>query len=434
MTMIPGTKEKMLDGRYWIKKLDDPEKVIMASKEIQKFNEETINKVDAVYDLHKYPEALDKNQLLNIIEEYKVPDETRYDIDGNTVTIGQYEKILNNRNLEDIKDINPVQYAVAVKNAPIRSFPTDLKIFKTKEDREFDRFQESGCQALETALILHESLDKKWYFIQTYNYRGWVKAEDFAIGSKDEIFKYADDKDFLVVTGNYIKTQPNPHDEKVSYVEFTMGTRIPYCTCDIPQNVGNQSTVYHYVVKLPVRGIDGKVEFHDALIAKTEDVNTGYLPYTSENILKQVFKLEGHRYGWGDDFHGRDCSSTIMYTYKSFGIRLPRNANQQENGAGITYKFSSSMTVDERISLFKKVKPGAPIYMDGHVMMYIGMDEGIPYMIHEFNGYGVKDGTGFKFVPANEVAVTSTLLHRASGEYYIEDFTTLLQVAPGDTY
>lgn len=434
MTMIPGTKEKMLDGKYWIKKLDDPKKVIMTSKEIQKFNEETINKVDVVYDLHKYPEVFNKSQLLNIIEEYKVPEEIRYDFDGNEVTKEQYEKILNNRNLEDIKESNPVKYAIAIRNTIIRRFPTDFKVFKTKEDREFDRFMESGCQALEAALILHKSLDKKWYFIQIYNYRGWAKAKDFAIGSKDEIFKYADDKNFLVVTGNYIKTQPNPHDEKVSYIEFTMGTKILYYKDNEPLNVGNQSTAYHYAVKLPVRGKGDKVEFHDALIAKTEDVNTGYLPYTSENILKQVFKLEGHRYGWGDDFHGRDCSSTIMYTYKPFGIRLPRDANQQENGAGITYKFNSSMTVDERISLFKKVKPGAPIYMDGHVMMYIGMDEGIPYMIHEFNGYGVKDDTGFKFVPANEVAVTSTLLYRAAGEHYIEDFTTLLQIAPDDTY
>ena len=428
MAMIPGTKEKMLDGKYWIKKLDDPKKVIMTLKEIEKFNEETINKVDAVYDLHKYPEVFDKNQLLNIIEEYKVPKDPRYDINGSEVTREQYEEILKNRNLENIKDSNPVQYAIAIKNTLIRRFPTDFRVFKTKEDKEFERFMESGCQALEMAIILHKSLDKKWYFVQMYNYRGWAKAKDFAIGTKDEIFKYADDKDFLVVTGNYIKTQPNPHDEKVSYIDFTMGTKIPYYKDDKPESVGNQSSVYHYVVKLPVRARSGKVEFHDSLIAKTEDVSEGYLPYARENILKQVFKLEGHRYGWGDDFYGRDCSSTIMYTYKSFGIKLPRNADQQENGAGITYKFNSSMTVDERIALFNNVKPGAPIYKDGHVMMYIGMDEGVPFMIHEFNGYAVKDGKDFKFVPANEVAVTSTLLYTAAENHYIENFTTLLQV------
>lgn len=428
MAMIPGTKEKMLDGKYWIKKLDDPKKVIMTLEEIGKFNEETINKVDDVYDLHKYPEVFDKKQLLNIIEEYKVPKDPRYDINGNEVTKEQYEKILKNRNLENINDINPVQYAIAIKNTLIRRFPTDFRVFKTKEDKEFERFMESGCQALEMAIILHKSLDKKWYFVQMYNYRGWAKAKDFALGTRDEIFKYADDKNFLVVTGNYVKTQPNPHDDKVSYIDFTMGTKIPYYKGDKPESVGNQSSVYHYVVKLPVRARSGKVEFHDVLIAKTEDVNEGYLPYTRENILKQVFKLEGHRYGWGDDFNGRDCSSTVMYTYKSFGIKLPRNADQQEYGAGITYKFDSSMTVDERIALFSKVKPGAPIYKDGHVMMYIGMDEGVPFMIHEFNGYAVKDGTGFKFVPANEVAVTSTLLYTSAENHYIENFTTLLQV------
>jgi hypothetical protein len=73
------------------------------------------------------------------------------------------------------------------------------------------------------------------------------------------------------------------------------------------------------------------------------------------------------------------------------------------------------------------VKPGAAIFMPGHVMMYIGKDEGVHYMIHCFSGYGEKVGEEYKAVPVNEMAVTSTLLRTSSGNLFISKFSSLLQ-------
>lgn len=262
-----------------------------------------------------------------------------------------------------------------------------------------------------------------------YNYRGWIKAEDIAISKdKKELFDYVNSYKFLVVTGNYTKTRSNPFDISISKLEFTMGTKIPLETNKVPRHIGNQSVEGNYVIKIPVRDSNGNLQFKYSLISKKEDINLGYLPYTRENILKQAFKLLGDRYGWGDSFGGRDCSSYIMYVFKTFGIRLPRNANEQEAVADKSYKFIEGMSNEERIKVFDSVKPGALVYMPGHAMIYIGKEKGIPYIIHNFHGYGEKKEDKYEFVPVNEVMVTSTFLPTTSGVSFIEKFTSVLEI------
>lgn len=425
--MLPDTKPEMMKPEFWINKLNDADRLIMPIDKIEEFNRRTIEKVDAVCDIRGFKESLSRDELERYIKHNEIPGAPRYDIDGKEVTKEFYGRLIYNTNIDGIKDVNSIRYGIAVRNADVRSFPDGTPVFKTPSDKEFDRFQETGCQAFEPVAVLHTSRDREWYYVQMYNYCGWVKTKDIAIGDKDDIFSYVDSKDFIVVTGDYVKTEYNPFEKRVSYLEFTMGTKIPLIVDDVPEIIGNQSSCGHYVVKLAVMGDNGELEFKNALISRVQDVTEGFMPYTRENILKQVFKLLGHRYGWGDSFKGRDCSSTIMYVYKSFGFKLPRNANEQEYGEGIVFKFKKGSSLDDRIKLFDNVKPGAGIFMDGHVMMYIGKDDGIPYMIHAFNGYGKKDGETYKFVPANLVGVTSTLLMRTTGKPFIDEFDTLLQ-------
>lgn len=424
---IPGTNEEMLNPNYWIEKIDDASKLIMTEKQINVFNQNTIDKVNVVYDLEKYKSELTKDELLGFIQEYKIPTKQMYFSNGDMVKQDFYNSLVKNTNLDGIKDTNPVKYGITVRDTSLRTFPTDIGVYSTKGDIEFDRFQETGCQAIEPVIILHTSLDQNWYFVQMYNYRGWVKSSDIALSNdKNTIFDYLNTNNFIVVTGNHIRTQYNPFEISVSELEFDMGTKISLEKNSVV-SVGNQNVFGNYLVKLPTRDQNGNLVFKDALISKTQDLNFGYLPYTRANIIKQAFKLLGDRYGWGDSFNGRDCSSFIMYIYKTFGFRLPRNTGEQEDGAGISYKFTEGTNAKDRIKLFENIKPGAAIYMPGHAMMYIGMYNVIPYMIHDFSGYGEKNGNKYEFVPVNEVAVTSTLLPLSSGVPFIERFTSLLQ-------
>ncbi|SHE92204.1 NlpC/P60 family protein [Thermoanaerobacter uzonensis DSM 18761] len=421
--------EDMLSPEYWIRKIDSADRVIMTPQEIENFNRKVINKVATIYDLETYKKSLKKDELIKLIKSYEIPKKPMYNRYGNLIEEDFYDDVIENTNLEKIEDVTPVKYGITIRNTYIRSFPTEEAVFDKQGDIEFDRFQETGCQALEPVVILHRSKDRKWFFIQMYNYRGWIKAEDIAIAKdKKELFDYINSLSFLLVTGNYIKTQSNPFDKNVSKLEFTMGTKIYLEKENILHQIGNQSVIGNYLVKLPVRNEEGNLDFRYALISKKEDVNVGYLPYTRENILKQAFKLIGDRYGWGDSLGGRDCSSYIMYVFKTFGIRLPRNANEQEAVADKSYKFIEEMSNGERIKVFDNVKPGALVYMPGHAMIYIGKEKGIPYIIHNFHGYGEKKEDKYEFVPINEVMVTSTFLPTTSGVSYIEKFTSVLEI------
>ncbi|AIS53396.1 cell wall-associated hydrolase [Thermoanaerobacter kivui] len=421
--------EDMLSPEYWIRKIDNADKVIMTPQEIENFNRKIINKVGMVCDIETYKESLKKDELIKLTKSYEIPKKPMYNRYGNLIEEDFYDDVIENTNLEKIEDVNPVKYGIAIRNTSIRSFPTEEAVFDKQGDIEFDRFQETGCQAFEPLVILHKSKDKKWYFVQMYNYSGWIKAEDIAVAkNKKELFDYINSLSFLLVTGNYIKTQSNPFDKNVSKLEFTMGTKIYLEEGNVLHQVGNQSVIGHYLIKLPIRNEERNLEFRYALISKKEDVNVGYLPYTRENILKQAFKLVGDRYGWGDSFEGRDCSSYVMYVFKTFGIRLPRNADEQEMSAGKSYKFTEGMSIEERIKVFDNVKPGALVYMPGHTMIYIGKEKDISYIIHDFHGYGEKREDKYVFVPVNEVMVTSVLLPTASGIPFVEKFTSVLEI------
>lgn len=425
--LIWGIREEMVDFEFWLDKVDDSEGIIMNGEQILELNDRNMRNVKSMCELREYPETIGGDELLGMIEGYRVPDVPRYDINGIEVSREKYEEFKRNRNLGEIRGVNVVRFGIAVKNTRVRSFPTDKGIYKTSEDKEFDRFQETECQAIEPVAVLHTSLDGEWFFIQMYNYNGWVRAEDIAIGKgRQEVFDYVEADAFLMVIGNRIKTQYNHYDSRISAKEFFMGTRIPLENMQITE-LGNQASTHNYVVKLPVRKLDGSLEFKNALISFFEEVSLGYLPYNRRNILRQAFRLLGDRYDWGNKNNGRDCSSYIMYVYKTMGILLPRNADEQEISEGIKYKFEGALSINEKNMLFKKADPGAAIFMDGHVMMYIGEDNGEHFMIHDFYRYGIMDNGTVIPINVNEVAVTSTLLLTSSGKKFIDTFTSLLQ-------
>lgn len=426
--MIPGTTEGMLKDSFWIEKLKDPKTLIMAHEKIDQFNIGTFGKVDSICELSEYKAQLSRTELLALIENYKLPQKTRYDIKGEVVNNRVYEKILKNTNIDNIKDTNGVRFGITVKSTRVRSFPTNEGNFESDDDIEFDLFQETECLAIEPVVVLHESYDGKWLFIQMYNYNGWVLGEDIALAkNRKEVFDFINGEEFLMVCGNVVQTQFNHYDARLSRKCFSMGTKIPIMKSK-ELEIGKQAALNNYAVKLPLRDEAGGLEFKSALISSMEDVSLGYLSYTRENILKQAFKLQGDRYDWGNKNNGRDCSSYVMYIYKTFGIILPRNGDQQEMSEGASYKFDACETISDREEVFNKAKPGAVIFMNGHVMLYIGKNNNEHYMIHDFHRYGVDENGTIMPIDVNEIAVTSTLLLSSKGKKFIEVFTSLLQL------
>jgi len=227
-------------------------------------------------------------------------------------------------------------------------------------------------------------------------YKGWVKRENIALAkNKKVVFDYANSDKFLIVTESRIETEPNPFIKEISNILFQMGDKIPLIEFnEIPEsipinNLHAQSPHGCYVVKIPAKDEEGHLEFRLALIARSNDICEGYLPYTRRNIIQQAFKLLGERYGWNGMFKRRDCSQFVMNVYKTMNIIIPSYTRMQEEGAaGKSIEFSGS--IQRRESVLNKLQPGDVIHLKGHVVMYLGKVGENHYIIHSGSGYGIK--------------------------------------------
>lgn len=418
---IPDVNSQMLNADFWISKISDSYKVLMNQQQISDFNSKIVSNVKDMYDLGTYKDTISKNEIVEYINSYKLPDKTMYFSNGTAVDNSFYKTITDNLNISYIPDSNKIKYGICIKKTSVRSFPTNEGIYSSTSSKECDFFQESACQACDGVLLLSQSKDSKWYFVQTNNYRGWINASDIGVTSdKNQFLSYINSQNFLVVTADYIETQFDPYNEQVSDEKFFMGSKIPIITSDIPAVIDNQSTDANYVAKLPVRDQSGNLSFRLAIISRNQDIHIGFLPYTRENLLKQAFKLLGDRYDWGDKYVGRDCSGFILCLFKTFGFNLPRNTDVQEMIPGSKLLFNKKSSISDRNQTLDKVNPGAIIFMKNHVMLYLGKYNNTHYIIHDFGSYAK--------ATMNEVAVTPVTLNLSSGSTFLQQFTSVIEI------
>ncbi|MBE3090083.1 MAG: SH3 domain-containing protein, partial [Actinobacteria bacterium] len=400
----------MLKPEYWIEKIEDAEKLILNDQEIIEFNKKSFIKMKSkgfeewLYDLETYPETITRGELLHTMKTYSsedvFPNKSCYDIHANKIPKTFKEEVLHQANFEGIPDEIRVEWGMLVKREDVRAFPADNVFAEEPKGIDFDLFQLTVLPVGSPVAILHQSKNGKWYYIQSMIYKGWVKRENIALAkNKKEVFDYANSDKFLMVTESRIETEPNPFIKEISNILFQMGDKIPLIEFDeIPEsipinNLHAQSPQGCYVVKIPVKDEEGHLEFRLALIARSNDICEGYLPYTRENIIQQAFKLLGERYGWNGMFKRRDCSQFIMNVYKTMNIILPSYTRMQEEGtAGKSIEFSGS--IQRRESVLNKLQPGDPIHLKGHVVMYLGKFEDNYYIMHTGSGYGIKSKDG----------------------------------------
>ena len=438
----PKVEGFMLKPEFWIEKIEDAKKLILNDQEIIEFNKKSFRKMKSkgfeewLYDLEIYPETITRGELLHTMKTYSsedvFPHKSCYDIQANKIPKTFKKEVLHQANFEAIPDEIRVEWGMLVKREDLRAFPTDTVFAEEPKGIDFDLFQLTVLPVGSPVAILHQSKNGKWYYIQSMIYKGWVKSEQIALAkNKKEVFDYANSDKFLMVAESRIETEPNPFIKQISNILFQMGDKIPLIEFDeIPEsipmnNLHAQSPQGCYVVKIPVKDEEGHLEFRLALIARSNDICEGYLPYNRENIIQQAFKLLGERYGWNGMFIRRDCSQFIMNVYKTMNIILPSYTRMQEEGtAGKSIEFSGS--IQRRESLLNKLQPGDPIHLKGHVVMYLGKVGENHYIIHSGSGYGIKSKDGrVKPVTVHGIFISEVHQLLMSGEkIYLEAFTT----------
>lgn len=418
---------------FWLDRTERLDELLADCEGIARIVSDAFGKDPNMIDLAVFPDALPGAEVAKRINTISKPyGQDLYYRDGGTVEAADYGRYTQNLNLAVLPYSIEVRFGMVLRRANMRTWPTSDVVFKTQETFDLDRFQENGLFPADVVAILHESSDGRWYFVQSYNYAAWVLKDKIVIGDRQQILRYRDAEDFLVVAGGKVRTNFNPKVEALSELQLDMGVRLPMLDPDsTDRNIDGQNTQSSYPVLLPTRGEHGELELRTALIARNQDVCVGYMPYTRRNILHQSFKFLGERYGWGHSYNARDCSGLVMEVYKTFGILLPRNSAQQRNSPiGDNRPVDTSVSTEEKLEILASCDVGDLLYCPGHVMLYLGSVDGEPYVIHSLFGAGWTDAAGhFQEGVLNGVSVTPlTQIYVSPEETYFEQLSGIKRI------
>lgn len=414
---VPDVTLAMLYPDYWINLLKDPDLLLMTEAEITTYNRRQFAAVPTLVELNDYPETLEGTKLLEAIDSISSTD-------GKELTPEVARQLTEAANRRGIHQQNPVRWGLIVNRSNVRTFPTRQSYVNPEMDSEVDLFQETCLFIGEPVAILHTSGDGQWFLVQSYNYLGWIPILDVAVGDRQTVLNYKNAEDVLVMTGAKVETAMVPDDEQLSLRCLEMGSRYPLSD-EVPDSVNGMSPYSGFVIRLPVRNADGTLQLNDALVSRSADVNIGYLPYTRRELIRQLFKFLGERYGWGHGNLARDCSGYVNDVFKVFGLVLPRNGGEQQNDAiGLTFDFGK-LNLEERVALLKTMLPGDVLFTPGHVMVYLGTSaDGEPFMIHDTIGIAFMRDDVRQSLELRGVSVTPVVPLLAGKRHYLEFFQT----------
>jgi hypothetical protein len=387
--LAPNTSEQMTNANYWIKRTANPNKLIMTNNQINKLNQTVINSIPSVINIWKLPSTITGKYIFNKITSYKLPyQKIRYNNKNEIIRPDYYDRLKEKINLKRIRNLTKPIYGIITKRANVRTFPTNDVNMGKPNDHDFDLFQETSFEIMDTVAILHISSDQKWYFVIGWNYHGWVETTSIALAqSKLKLFNFVNPKHYIIITAKKINVtyidQPWHCGQVETKKELRIGTKLPVIKPSKSLLSNSPSTLpKYYLAYIPTRDEFGFFKQQIIYIPKKEDVHYGYLKYSIKNILTQIFKLNHQHYGWGGMKNGQDCSGIMVDIFKCFGIFLPRNSSQQRI-TGTKLFETTGNEPDEQLNFnFTLLPPGSLIFKPGHVMMYIGSILNSHYIIH----------------------------------------------------
>jgi hypothetical protein len=409
---VIGVTEAQLDPEFWIRR-GAGSRLVLDAEAIEAQNSKLKQLDRSIHDIEALPSTLSAAEVHTWVDRMSErPDDTLYDEHGKTMDAAAIDELVANANVAAIPVTQPTRFGMVVRRSALRTFPTRTRVFSNPYSTDIDQFQEDGLFPGTPVAIVHESRDGEWWFIVSPRYAAWISRNDVAQGSRPEVLAYTHKEPYVVITGATAHTVFTPERPEVSDLRLEMGQRIPVLS-DWPAEkpVNGQHPYTAHVIELPVRAADGSLQFAAALLPRTSDVATDYLPLTRTNLIHQSFKFLGERYGWGNSYDARDCSGFVSEVYRSFGVQLPRNTRDQAVSPALNrIAFTADDDHEKRLAVLRQLQVGDLVYIPGHVMMVIGQDGGGPYVIHDTTGITYRDAEGvITRVHLNGVSITPLL-------------------------
>ncbi|MBQ2670742.1 MAG: SH3 domain-containing protein [Clostridia bacterium] len=419
----PNVTDEMCRADYWIK--DGADNLILSTDEIKALNARIMaEKETMMYDLDSLPETYDGKAMAQSLAGFKSPEEIF--LDGEPVEESYYEAIRTNILGADTTENEAVKYGICTTHTVLKAYPYEEWLSDSDWDKEWDNFVNTAVLVGEPIVLYNSTADGKFIYARCSCCEGWVSADDVAVcENKDEWIKAKTHENFLVVTGERVWLEPS-YDADLSKKQLTMGTVLEMAD-GVDFTETNRLAWNNYAVKLPVRNSDGSYGEKTALISANRDVNVGYLPYTSANVVKQAFKSLGNRYGWGGMLNSQDCSSFAREVYMCFGFVLPRNTTWQA-AMPVAATDISGMTDDEKKSVLDKTPAGAILIWPAHEMIYLGEKDGLYYTINDVSSLVSPANPEGGVIRPRSVIVNDLSILRGNGTTWLTNLTKVVVV------
>jgi len=379
---LPHVMPEFENAAFWTARHPEPDPVLLGPEEIDKINRSARQCDPESMDIFSFTDEMDSAFLIKRLSADRRRLETQvfYDLTNRPLSSHDRTRLVSHLNLEGVSPVLKPRYGLICRETNLRLFPTEDLIMDRPFDYAFDRFQADRLDSGTALAVLHYTSDRSWCYVETGCARGWVRPNDVAVGTREEVRTFADAPP-LVVTGDSI---PFFLDRDLGRFVFDlpMGARLPFA--------GREGNVLR--VLLPWRDVRGSLIVIDGYVRSGADVREGWLPYTMAAVIRQAFKLRESRYSWGGLHEGRDCSRFIMDVFRCFGFQMPRDSYRQAAFAGNRRLDVVKRTEKEKITLLERHRHTPTLlYMKGHIMLFLGVVDGRAYAIHSYWDYGHPD-------------------------------------------
>ena len=356
---MAGVTEEMSNPEYWIDMQKDPDTVLMTKTKIDDLNRKIVETSGC---------------KMNDLESYTEEE---------------------------------AEFGIVVHQTDIKGSPTDSLM--NESDANFDDNQLAGAKVNDPVCIIEHSDDDSFYKVRTRDYEGWIRSDDVAIcAGKEEwlkAWKFTEEGNFVVVTTDRIFTENNRYTPDTSMMVLTMGTVLELVDRnDISYQENGRAPFNNYMIYIPIRNSDGSYGRVATQLPEHSGVSMGYQPLTTRKIINTAFECLGDIYGWGSSLNSEDCSGYIQSIYRTFGIIMPRDTDQQEL-TPCKRVMLSGLGSGDRGTLISDMPAGTALYMDGHTVMYLGEVDGNHYCI---NSSGSVRGSSGEKLKTRTIMINST--------------------------
>ena len=289
---IPGIPSDVEFADYWIRKIPDPDRVIMTPEQVNEFNLTNPLRGSLVIDIPSMPDQSKGSK----IRDYQAAN-ARYLLDAKFYVTGDIPLEMAERHhiaalmdTSGVPDVIDIKYGIVLQRTLGKLWPTNIPLQSAPGDNEFDQGMVATVDFGEPVALLHTSRDDLWCYVQTENFGCWIPSEAVAFGDIKSVRELTDKSQPLVAIGNRAAVYGSPQDGP-AMGNLNMGMYLP---------IRSAGSAFCEVL-VPGRGQNNELVVKRGYVRRSSDVSIGFLPYTPRNVYQECFLLYGARYGWGRD-------------------------------------------------------------------------------------------------------------------------------------